>query len=150
MRQDWKTHKRRFKLKYTVTMSEDQLRIMREALEFYSRFLAGQMGAFPQAFQNILWGKELNNFSPEVLGPISYLKKVIFDFEPSESYGIHSNEVCKEAKIAYDMYYMIYHKFVKDSMSAYKHPPLKTSDEDLINIEYFRKIQEEGDRSVQE
>jgi len=51
--------------KYTITLTEDQLQDIVEALEFTSRFTSGQIGQtyFPSGLRSILWEKHKDRWA---------------------------------------------------------------------------------------
>lgn len=100
---------------YRITCTDEQLRIMSEALEMYSRHMAGQFdhSFMPPTFESkIMWKKDIDkDLVIEMLAP---LKKLIFpdiqQFDKKYEYsslGIHNQELVEEARIAYTMHDMI-------------------------------------------
>lgn len=126
--------------KYTVEFTEKQLRVMATGLEFYSRFLAGQWG-IPSAMQfkeyelqgkyEGFWNKR--NYVEEQLKP---LKQHFTGLSIDASYGIGSDKLCEDAKIAYDIYRPIWEKFNEDSetWNVYSSPGLQYSEEGRVKI----------------
>ena len=137
--------------KFEIQLTKKQLQVMAEALEFYSRFSAGQLDYFPNSLQNNLGQKwDLDEFLRrrdiwEV--HLDQAKNAMFGFVPNESYGIGNDELMEEARIAYDMYrpvYELWHKLNehKSDISVYAHPGLQYSEEGRITI---KQIEDESE-----
>ena len=138
--------------KYVVEFTEKQIETVARGLEFYSRFLAGQW-EIPDAMEvkeyNLqekydgFWEKR--NYVEEQL---KILKAHFTGLNINASYGIGSNKLHKDAKIAYDTYRPIWEQFAKEYReknpgekwySTYDSPGLQYSDEGRITIKVKEK-----------
>jgi hypothetical protein len=124
---------------YKITMNEVQLKIMADALEFFTRFLSGHMTALPPQLEEYLWKNKISSSDKDAA--IKYLKSVIFpELEPNENRGIGSKEI-PATNISYEMYREILvflerevHK--STTYNVYKSSTLKTSSEPFIHIQF--------------
>jgi hypothetical protein len=99
--------------KYKIELTKRQLNVYREALEFYSRFISGQVNYLPEILYwnfNIPYGDRVE---------ASYnLKKVIFpELHKNASYGIgwsKDDKLEQERQISYEMYREVYVKQAKE------------------------------------
>jgi hypothetical protein len=127
--------------KYVVEFTKEQLTVMARGLEFYSRFLAGQW-EIPDAMEfkeyelqekyNGFWEKR--NYVEEQL---RILKSHFTGLHINASYGIGSENLDEDAKIAYDIYRPVWEEFNKNSESwnVYSSPGLQYGKEGRIKIE---------------
>lgn len=101
------------KKKYKIELSEKQLFVYKEALEFYSRFISGQTNTFLY----VLDSKSNINYEDKKKS-CNQLKKVLFpELELNASYGIGWSETDirqQESQISYEMYREVYVKFRKE------------------------------------
>jgi len=125
--------------KYTIEFTEDQLDVVAKGLEFYSRFLAGQwrIPTEMQSSEYVLQDKydgfwEKRNFIED---QFKILKSNFMGLQINESYGIGSDNLHENAKVAYDIYRPIIEEFNKDSDNVYSYPGLTYSQEGRITIE---------------
>ena len=134
--------------KYVVEFTREQLRTMARGLEFYSRFLAGQW-EIPDAMEF----KEYENqgkvdgfweMRNQVEEQLKFLKVQFTGLPINASYGIGSDRLHKDAKIAYDTYRPVLEQFAKEHReknpeeryySVYDSPGLQYSDEGRIKVE---------------
>ena len=133
--------------KYSIELTEKQLRVIADALEFYSRFLAGQW-EIPDAMEfkeyklqdKYIGFWEKRNFVEE---QFKILKSNFTGLPIHASYGIGSDKLHEDAKIAYDIYRPILEQFAKERKeensdnthySVYDSPGLTYSKEGRINI----------------
>jgi len=132
--------------KYKITMNEKQMQLMSEALEFHSRFCAGQLDHFPPALQKYMWNsKEFQYRDSRYLDLLYELKRIIWDLEPNASHGIGWEEI-PEMNLGYEMYKMIeYYKVnrrIKDGenldYNVHSSQPIKYTHEPLIKIEEIK------------
>lgn len=122
-----------------IELTDKQLYIMREALEFYSRFLSGQVESLPDVLRFRIKDKEaayraLGEFKAAAFPELHY----------NESYGIGKpeNSIEEHRQVSYEFYRNIYvyetEKRRKQGddvrMSVYSSPTMKYSDEPLIKI----------------
>lgn len=84
-----------------LKVTEHQLDVIGEALEFYSRFLCGDVLALPKTLNSFRCCNNLTGISVEATK--EYKKEL---FPELSLNGSHSIQACKmvEAKMAYDMY----------------------------------------------
>lgn len=138
------------KTKYRIDFTREQLNVVQQALEFMSRFQAGQVTDFTPNFSNWLISEHMktNDYAERRDMWEEHLykaKEYLFNnFGKYESFGIGSNEQPEENKIAYDIYRPIleflhkeYHDENPDSpkhYSVYSHPGLTYSNEGRIKI----------------
>jgi hypothetical protein len=127
--------------KVKIEMSEKQMLVMRDALEFYSRFLSGQLDALPDALRFKVKNRD------GVDDALRQLKAALFpELHQDESYGVGAprgdrlQELCQ---ISYEMYRQIYVYQTEQrrsgggdvSMDVYSIPTMRYSDEGLIKVE---------------
>jgi len=136
--------------KYRIDFTREQLNVVQQALEFMSRFQAGQVTDFTPNFRNWLITEHMktNDYAErrdEWEEHLYKAKESLFNgFNKYESFGIGSNEQPKENKIAYDIYRPILELFHEEydnehpdsqkHYSVYGHPGLKYSEEGRIKI----------------
>lgn len=132
--------------KYTIELSIEQLKVIREACEYYSRFCAGQM-CLPQQLEVYMHEKygfdsfiQKRNFVEKNFADI---KAVVFEMGRNESIGIGCKELVEEAKVCYDIYRPILEFFAKKhneehpdekSYSVYDYDGLSYSKQGRITI----------------
>lgn len=125
--------------KKKIVMSEKQMLVMREALEFYSRFLSGQFDAIPDEIRFRV--KDREGFEKTLRD----LKKVVFPelaYNESYSIGRGGERIHDLRQLAYEMYRQIYVYQVEErkrkgenvSYNVYDSPTMKYTDEALIEI----------------
>lgn len=139
-------------MKYRIDINKKQLDTIQEALEFFSRFCAGQW-RIPDTMEwkeyenqskyEGFWGKR--NYVEEQL---NILKSHLTGLQLNASYGIGSPKLHESAKIAYDIYrpilelrdkeYKEAHPD-KDDWSVYSSPGLSYSQEGRIKIEVLKE-----------
>lgn len=127
-------------MKYILKPNKDQLNVIQKALEFYSRFLAGQW-EIPHELQfneyetqgkpEDFWEKR--NSAEELMDSA---KTTLMNRPSNQSYGIGNDELHENAKIAYDIYRPILEEFNKDSenWNVYSSPGLSYSKYGRIKI----------------
>ena len=148
--------------KYQIELTEKQMIVMQEALEFYSRFLHGQVDHIPMSLDFRLKNEHRPNYCNPVLDQaLSAIKKEMFGINNSgASYGIgtrkfdtlEEDKELPEPQIAYEMYKMILYTWRQESMhkaidegkdpgwTVHDSHPLKYTTEPLIKI---KKISDE-------
>lgn len=138
------------KTKYRIDFTREQLNVVQQALEFMSRFQAGQVTDFTPNFSNWLISEHMktNDYAERRDMWEEHLykaKEYLFNnLNKYESFGIGSKEQPEENKIAYDIYRPIlelfheeYHNENPDLpkyYSVYGHPGLTYSNEGRIKI----------------
>jgi hypothetical protein len=133
--------------KYKLELSKEQLSVIQEALEFFSRFSSGQLKHLPPSFERFLWDThEVDEFIAKRSiweNALDQAKVAMFDLQPNASLGIGNEALTEEAKIAYDIYRPILELFTKEyneehpeksSYSVYDHPGNSYSKEGRIII----------------
>lgn len=130
---------------YKIEMTKEQMNVMAEALEFFSRFNSGQMEYMSPCLERYNWieNKDTSARVRDVHdNSASIMKMNMFGFQRNEHAGISST--IPEVGISYEMYKMILlnrHKEWEienptyDSYSVHSSEPLKISDEPFIKIE---------------
>lgn len=133
--------------KYSIEFNQKQLRTVATALEFYSRFLAGQW-EIPKAMQEKEYELQGNvdNFWDKrnyVEEGFELLKQHLTILLPNEFHAIGSENLSNDAKIAYDIYRPIWEQFAKEynelhpdepRYSVYDYPGLTYSKEGRVTI----------------
>lgn len=106
-------------MKYHLTVNEEQLRIIHDSLDLYSRILIGQYeeaGKLGLDYSvNMLDNENPYNPKPEkheyklhhVFSDMIREAKVILGFDRNGSYGIHSEHVHENARNSYDIVQVI-------------------------------------------
>jgi len=104
-------------MKYTITLNEDQMRLIAECLEEHSRMMSGQLDhkyipAIQKAMRKELsYDKYIHNRESVDLY-LREIKKLIWkDLNVNANYGIGYSE---ESDLCYDMYKEIKHTFEKE------------------------------------
>lgn len=128
--------------KIQITMTRKQAQLMSEALEFHSRWCAGQTDYWPPAIEKFMWdSKEFQYRDARIRGLLTELKRVIWDLEPNAHHGVGWNGI-PDMNLGYEMYKMIEYFKIKERMDSgekldwnvHSSPPLKYTDEPLIEI----------------
>jgi hypothetical protein len=141
--------------RYLIEMSDHQMSVMQDALEFYSRFLHGQVDYIPLCLDWKLKQDHRPHTNPKINEALNTLKKEMFGLEHDNSHwGIGTNHIptmeegqkMDEPQISYEMYKMILYTWRQEKMEACKKTgedpgwtvhdslPLKYSNEKLITI----------------
>jgi len=127
---------------YKILMTDKQMELMKNALEFYSRFMSGQLDHFPPELQKYMMKTKnvpSSHFDESIQIPLTNLQRVLFPGLSglNSSYGINSGHI-PETDLAYEMYKMVYYTKEKENPSegynVHKNEPLKLTDEPLLNI----------------
>ena len=135
--------------KYVLEFDEEQAKVVAEALEFFSRFSAGQFMHWPPSFEASLWKTkpetaDLDTQKRAVEAAFRNFKVAVMQLHPNESLGIGVPDLTEEAKIAYDIYRPILEEFAKetpeDSWNVYKTPSLSYSKKGRVDV----KTKDEG------
>ena len=130
--------------KITITMNRKQMQLMSEALEFHSRFCAGQLDHFPFALQEYFWKEGQGEFAfrdGRVWPLLAQLKRIMWNLDENASHGIGWDGI-PAVNLGYEMYKMIEYFKVKERTDAgekldwtvHSSLPLHYSDEPLIEI----------------
>ena len=94
-------------MNYAIILNDRQLNIYRNALEFYSRFLAGQTDYLPPLLD---WNLDIDYNDKKKA--CDMFKKVLFPkLQTNESYGIgieKDDKLSEERTISYEMYKEVY------------------------------------------
>jgi hypothetical protein len=136
--------------KYKLELTREQLKVIQEACEFFSRFSAGQTNCLPSSLQSWLWKKWGDDFCKQRDLYDENLKSLsmnMFGLPPNTSLGIGNENLLENAKIAYDIYRPILEQFAKEYdkyhdtgetrtiTTVYDYPSPAYSTEGRINIE---------------
>jgi hypothetical protein len=138
-------------------LTELQMSVLLEALEFYQRFISGQVCDLPEHLRFRL------RKSPEAQEAMRQLKSALFpELLPNESIGVgrirdETEREDRRRMVAYEMYRQIYVFNTRraklegkdTSMSVYDHPTMRYSGEPLIEFAESTKA-DAGDESLQE
>jgi len=139
-------------MKYTIELNKKQMDVMAEALEFYTRFVSGQMEYKPPALESHMWDKHKDDWSSIIETYENCMftaKKVAFGFRRNEHAGISSP--IHEVAVGYEMYKMMllqrHNEWQEDnpkdmSYSVHSSPPLKISGEDMIIIQKLKESEQ--------
>lgn len=149
--------------KYQIELNETQLVVMQEALEFYSRFMHGQVDKIPFSLDFRLRNECRPNYSNQILNEgFNIIKREMFGLSnPGSSYAIgaktistlEEDKTLPEPQIAYEMYKMMLYTWRQESIEKAKKEgkdpgwtvhdslPLHYSDQPFIKI---KKIEQNG------
>jgi len=124
--------------KYKIEFTEKQLSVLEDALEFYSRFLAGQW-EIPSAmkYQEFKNQDKYEGFWDKRNYIEDNFRRLSSNFTGlpiNASYGINNSSLAPDASIAYDMYRPIKEEFCKNPSSVYNTPSGPYSEEGRIKI----------------
>ncbi|CAB4158634.1 hypothetical protein UFOVP699_22 [uncultured Caudovirales phage] len=155
--------------KYNVELTGKQLIVLQEALEFYSRFLLGQVDKIPMSLDFRLKNEHRSSYCNPTLDEAFWIiKREMFGLKhPNSSYGIgmrtfsslEEDKEITEHQVAYEMYKMILYTWrqenIKKSLlenkdpgwTVHDEPPLKYTSEPLIKI-IKTKYNEKEDNSL--
>jgi hypothetical protein len=116
LREDIKIQKRDFRCS-----AGDLLDISNTYLEFYNRMLQGQIHHIDMMMR-MLWWEKFENYNYELVqSVIARIKRVLFNFQPNEAYGV-GNRNCRKFNETYEiikwMQSEIYEKFRPDDETA--------------------------------
>lgn len=142
--------------KYNIELTEKQMIVIQEALEFYARFLLGQVDHIPMSLDFRLKNEHRPSYcNPSLDEAFTTIKKEMFGLvHPNQSYGIgtrrfstlEEDKEMVEPQIAYEMYKMILYTWRQESISnsikegrdpgwtVHDDFPSKYSEEPLIKI----------------
>ena len=132
---------------YRLDVNKKQLDTIQEALEFFSRFCAGQW-RIPDTmeYQEFINHNKNSDFwakRNQVEDSLNNLKTILTNLPLNASYGIGSSKLCESANIAYDLYRPILELRAKEYNEAnpdnehwtvYDSPGLSYSKEGRIEI----------------
>jgi hypothetical protein len=142
-------------VRYQIEMSDRQMSIMQDALEFYSRFLHGQVDYIPSCLDWRLKQDHRTHINPKIKEALNTIKREMFGLEHENSHwGIGTSHIptmeddkkMDEPQISYEMYKMILYTWRQEKMETCKKTgedpgwtvhdslPLKYSSEKLISI----------------
>jgi hypothetical protein len=120
----------------TITLSEDNARMIASALELQSRLLCGQL----KELNNLFFFKDYDREAVDYA--LKQLKILLFpELTESGYYGIYQDESKGTALDGYEVYKQILYHFHKDDKSPCVHSfePMITNDENKITIEESEK-----------
>lgn len=108
--------------KYSLTVNENQIKILSNALDFYARIGIGQYEEIADfSFDRLNhdgkshWDNLKYMLRESMRHMLNALKKLRHGLEPNQSFGISSNEVQPHFKVAYDLVQVIKNKLWEDS-----------------------------------
>ena len=135
--------------KYSIEgLNRKQIRLISDALEMYARINCGQLEiSMMPPIRDALWRlydsddpSEYRRKSDAAKAHLNELKRIIWDLEPNESYGIGNFH---DSDLGYEMYKQILHHFEKESMEeegdnyrwcVHSSKPLKLTEEPTIKV----------------
>jgi hypothetical protein len=113
--------------KYQIELNETQMIVMQEALEFYSRFLHGQVDKIPFSLDFRLRNENRPSYmNPGLDAAFAVIKREMFGLDnPGSSYPIGTKKIntleedkeLPEPQIAYEMYKMILYTWRQESIN---------------------------------
>lgn len=123
-------------MKYKLTVSEKQAKVISFALDFYSRISGGQ---FEEVFMRFHWEKIDDDGRTKALEMLTDLKCMLTGLKPNQP-NVGIGNVCEEGKIAFDLHQVIRHRLAKDNPNQHPYSvdldrPMKYSKEILAQIE---------------
>lgn len=102
---------------YTLTINEEQARVICEALEFYSRIKHGQIDELRNIFRD-RWCAPLSQFNWDCEYLFAELKARIFpDLAKGAYYGVGS-KIYPESTVAWDIMQVLRHRLAWDRLRA--------------------------------
>ena len=131
--------------RYTLTINKEQARVIREALEVYSRLKHGQISDLRNLFMD-RWCEPNGSFNWSSEYLFDELKRVIFpDLEKNASYGV-GNKVYPESSVAWDVMQVLRHRLAWDRLKdegkdkpehwgVHYNEPMRFGSEPLAHIE---------------
>ncbi|OGT43321.1 MAG: hypothetical protein A3F13_02420 [Gammaproteobacteria bacterium RIFCSPHIGHO2_12_FULL_40_19] len=123
-------------MKYKLTVSEKQAKVISFALDFYSRISGGQ---FDEIFYRFIWKNINDDERSKVREMLNELKFVLTGLKPNQP-NMGLGKICEDGKIAYDLHQVIRHQLAKDNPNEPPYsidldPPMKYSKEIPAKIE---------------
>jgi len=97
--------------KYTLTLNEEQARILIRALDLYSRIGIGQFEEVAQVYDR---GLKLDLTTRDRIRAGLNIAKVEAGHPVNGSYGIHNEKVDDEFRVAYDLQKVVRHRLAWD------------------------------------
>ena len=93
---------------YNIKVDEEQMRVMADALDIYSRLKCGQIKMISDLFFE-------KDFDMQALDYCALQMKIILfpELEENSYYGIYGDKTPEESKVAYDIYKNIRHHLQK-------------------------------------
>ena len=131
--------------KYSLVVNAEQARVIREALEIYSRLKHGQISELRNLFMD-RWCEPNGSFNWSSEYLFDELKRVIFpDLDKNASYGV-GNKVYPESSVAWDVMQVLRHRLAWDRLKdegkdkpehwgVHYNEPMRFGSEPLAHIE---------------
>jgi len=113
-------------MKYTIEVNKEQLRVVADSLDLYSRLKCGRLDMLEYLFINKKFDRESVDYV------IQQLKILLFpDLLNNESYGIYSDKTPRESKVGYGIYKNIQYELHKNDKewNTHKDYPLEADKE---------------------
>lgn len=126
--------------KINIEVNETQSNVIREALDFYSRFLMGQFRQIDSLMVNHSDFWEDWNKRERLEEIIREMRDIIYpELNGCDSWGIYNIKCPRESKIAYDIIQVLRHELWKSKEEKTRYtndayPPLIASHEDLCKV----------------
>ena len=96
---------------YKITLNEEQIGMIANALDLYSRLFAGQLKEISRV---LIRRKEFDVTRADNI--LNELKRLVFpELEGEAYYGIYAKQTDKVSKYGYDLYKQMMHLLCKDS-----------------------------------
>jgi len=118
-------------MKYTLTLTESQARTISRAVEFYSRSFLGQLDLWHVSVDGQTLGYKER-------GAVECLLKNMMNLSRGESFGIYSDKIPDEARVAWDIRKVIDYRLWMDGDRAFRgvnsYPPDQSGKEPLAKI----------------
>ena len=119
---------------YRLIVTENQLSLIAQALEFFSRSFSGQLDLWHVAVdgEGLSWNqrKIVEDVFKHVLG-----------LQYNESFGIHSHRIPDDARTTYDMYKVIRHQLWKENESEDKQCSVHAGEPSQYGTEPLMKVE---------
>lgn len=131
-------------MKINIEVNENQVYIIREALDFYSRFIMGQFEQIDRLMINHsdFWRDYDNRERLDSL--IKEMRDIIYpELKGYAHWGIFNDRCPQESKIAYDIIQVLRHELwkIKDDKRNFTvdaNPPLQSGNEELCKVEVVK------------
>jgi len=102
----------------TIQVTEDQGKLISNALDFYCRIGLGQFNSIREhpSIQKYLWKNKRDEYHDIAEKELTMARNKLFDMKVglNGSKGIHSNDVDDSVRVAFDIYQVIRNEFWKN------------------------------------
>lgn len=111
--------------KYTLEISENQARVIRDALEAFARVHLGQFGMAIEFILLLSPTSDKTESRDQIRILLDKASSIYTGMSSSASFGIYSDEISKDARTAWDIYQVIRHRLSTEYLK--EHPNASTS-----------------------